>query len=129
MLTTVTSSLFSERPEGATPVDVIALRADLVDHYPTADRFGALDANGRGLVLGVDGSASFLAPVGSPTSRIETTISGFEGNTMCLAEVGGWSGLCMALFQTPDGGYFCEGTYGDGRALDYECTLQPFIDR
>lgn len=127
-LSSMTGSLFSERPSGSEPVDVLALRAELVEQYPTADTFAALDANGRGLVLGLDGSASFLSPVGSPRSRIETTISGFEGNTMCLAEAGGWPGVCVALFETPEGGYFCEGTYGDGRALDYPCTLRPFVD-
>ncbi len=127
-LNTLTASMFSDRPEGATPVDVIALRAALVEHYPTAETFAALDADGRGLVLGVDGSASFLSPVGSARSRVESTISGFEGNTMCLAEAGAWPGVCVALFQTPDGAYFCEGTYGDGRALDYVCTIRPYVD-
>ncbi|MEJ6399491.1 hypothetical protein [Yoonia sp. 208BN28-4] len=127
-LSGMTRSVFSERPAGAEPVDVLALRAALVEQYPTADTFAALDPNGRGLVLGLDGSASFLAPVGSVQPRVETTIAGFEDNTMCLAEAGGWSGVCVDLFQTPDGSYFCEGTYGDGRALDFPCILRPYLD-
>jgi hypothetical protein len=121
----VTTEVISDRPEGLTPVDVIAVQADLTSRFPTADAFNALAPSGEGVVFALDGTATYVNPAFG--TRIESTISGFESNTMCVAEAGGWSGICIALFQTQSGGHYCEGTFGDGGALNYPCTLQPVI--
>lgn len=112
-----------ERPEGLTPVDVIGVQADLTAQFPDARAFAALAPSGEGVVFALDGTATYVNPAFG--TQIESTISGFSENTMCVAEAGGWSGICVSLFQTQSGGYYCEGTFGDGGALNYPCTLMP----
>ncbi|MBB5722542.1 hypothetical protein FHS72_002168 [Loktanella ponticola] len=113
------------RPDGALPVDVITAQSDLKARHPTVDAFSALAPSGEGVIFALDGTATYVNPTFG--TRIESTISGFDGNTMCVAEAGDWSGICISLFQTPSGGNYCEGTFGDGGALNFPCTLQPVI--
>jgi hypothetical protein len=121
----VATETLSDRPEGLTPVDVIGVQADLTEQFPTAQAFSALAPSGEGVVFALDGTATYVNPAFG--TQVESTISGFDENTMCVAEAGGWSGICISLFQTQSGGYYCEGTFGDGSALNYPCTLQPVI--
>jgi hypothetical protein len=122
----VASDTTPERPDGLIPVDVIAAQTDLTKRFPTADAFSALAPSGEGVIFALDGTATYVNPAFG--SRIESTISGFDGNTMCVAEAGGWSGICISLFQMPSGGNYCEGTFGDGGGLNFPCTLQPDIE-
>ena len=114
-----------ERPTGLTPVDVIEVQAELTAQFPQANAFAALAPSGEGVIFALDGTATYVNPAFG--TQIESTISGFDENTMCVAEAGGWSGICVSLFQTQSGGYYCEGTFGDGGALNYPCTLRPSI--
>lgn len=116
----------SDRPEGLTPVDVIGVQADLTAQFPNARAFNALAPSGEGVIFALDGTATYVNPAFG--TKIESTISGFNENTMCVAEAGGWSGICISLYQTQTGNFYCEGTFGDGGALNYPCTLQPAID-
>lgn len=112
-----------DRPEGVTPVDVIGVQSELTAQFPDARAFAALAPSGEGVIFALDGTATYVNPAFG--TRIESTISGFDENTMCVAEAGSWSGICVSLFQTQSGGYYCEGTFGDGGALNYPCTLRP----
>ena len=116
----------SNRPEGLTPVDVIGVQADLTAQFPDARAFNALAPSGEGVIFALDGTATYVNPTFG--TKIESTISGFNENTMCVAEAGEWSGICVSLFQTESGNFYCEGTFGDGGALNYPCTLRPVID-
>lgn len=120
-----TTSEETPRPDGLTPVDLIKVQAEQTALYPQASAFAALASSGEGVIFAVDGTATYLNPTFG--TRIESTISGFSDNTMCVAAAGNWSGICISLFQTQTGGYFCEGTFGDGGALNYPCTLQPVL--
>lgn len=115
----------TNRPEGLTPVDVIDVETNLTAQFPDANAFSALAPSGEGVIFALDGTATYVNPAFG--TQLESTISGFDDNTMCVAEAGSWSGLCISLFQTQSGGYFCEGTFGDGSALNYPCTLRPAI--
>ena len=115
----------THRPEGLTPVDVIDVETNLTAQFPDANAFSALAPSGEGVIFALDGTATYVNPAFG--TQLESTISGFDDNTMCVAEAGSWSGLCISLFQTQSGGYFCEGTFGDGSALNYPCTLRPAI--
>ncbi|MDE0851376.1 hypothetical protein [Yoonia sp.] len=115
----------TNRPEGLTPVDVIDVQTDLTAQFPDANAFSALAPSGEGVIFALDGTATYVNPAFG--TQLESTISGFDENTMCVAEAGSWSGLCISLFQTQSGGYYCEGTFGDGSALNYPCTLRPAI--
>ena len=119
----VATETTSPRPEGATPVDVIGVQSDLTAQFPQANAFAALAPSGEGVIFALDGTATYVNPAFG--TAIESTISGFDENTMCVAEAGGWSGICISLFETQAGNYYCEGTFGDGGALNYPCTLQP----
>ena len=123
----VASETTDESPAGLTPVDVIAVQSDLTSQFPNANEFAALAPSGEGLIFALDGTATYVNPAFG--TKIESTISGFSANTMCVAEAGGWSGICMSLFQTQAGNFYCKGTFGDGGALNYPCTLQPVIDQ
>lgn len=121
----VASDATTDRPEGLSPVNVIATQADLTARFPTANVFSALAPSGEGVIFALDGTATYVNPAFN--TRIESTISGFDGNTMCVAEAGDWSGICISLFQTQAGNNYCEGTFGDGGALNFPCTLQPAL--
>ncbi|MFT4699999.1 MAG: hypothetical protein ACI9ND_000219 [Yoonia sp.] len=115
----------TNRPEGLTPVDVIDVQTDLTAQFLDANAFSAFAPSGEGVIFALDGTATYVNPAFG--TQLESTISGFDENTMCVAEAGSWSGLCISLFQTQSGGYYCEGTFGDGSALNYPCTLRPAI--
>lgn len=119
------SEVVTNRPEGLTPIDVIDVQTDLTAQFPDANAFKALAPSGEGVIFALDGTATYVNPAFG--TQLESTISGFDENTMCVAEAGSWSGLCISLFQTQSGGYYCEGTFGDGNALNYPCTLRPAI--
>jgi len=125
LLGCVASDNAAPRPDGAEPVDVLSAQSNLKSRYPTANAFSALAPSGEGVIFALDGTATYVNPTFG--TRIESTISGFDGNTMCVAEAGNWSGICISLFQTPSGTNYCEGTFGDGGALNFPCTLQPVI--
>jgi hypothetical protein len=121
----VASEDVTSRPDGLTPVDVIEVQSNLTAQFPDANAFSALAPSGEGVIFALDGTATYVNPAFG--TQLESTISGFDENTMCVAEAGGWSGICISLFQTQSGGYYCEGTFGDGGALNYPCTLRPAI--
>lgn len=121
----VASDTAPDRPTGLTPVDLIGIQSDLTTRFPTADAFSALAPSGEGVIFALDGTATYVNPAFN--TRIESTISGFDANTMCVAEAGDWSGICISLFEAPTGNTYCEGTFGDGSALNFPCTLQPNI--
>lgn len=110
-------------PSDAEPVPIEEVQNRLLAGNPTARAFSARAITGREVIFAIDGTATFI-PAHS-ADPIETTVSGFEDNTICLAKAGDWPGLCIDVYQTENGQYFCDGTFGDGWASRYFCALIP----
>lgn len=105
------------------PASIQAAIRSLITAYPDAKAFSALDYNGRGVTFATDGTATFVDPL--LNRKVETTTSGFKGNTICIAQAGDFPGLCIDLYRTDDGSYFCDETSGDGQRAQYDCTIMP----
>lgn len=110
-------------PASLSPVDIAMLQDDLIAANPGARAFSALDDSGFGVIVATDGTGAFVDPASA--TRVETTVSGFFGNTICLAEVGDWPGLCVDLFEDQSGGNVCDGTFGNGDLRSFACRLDP----
>jgi hypothetical protein len=106
-----------------TPVDIATVQRTLLAASPDAAAFSAFSPAGKGVVFALDGTATYVDP--AIGQRVETTVSGFTDNTMCVAEAGDWPGLCIDLYQDSTGAYICEGTFGDGTLFTYPCALTP----
>ena len=116
----------SPGPEARTPVDVAALEEQLVSATPGATAFSAKAEDGFGVTVATDGTGSFADP--ATGTMIETTVSSFFDNTICMAEVGDWPGLCIDLFEDQTGAYLCEGTFGNGDLRNFACRIEPVGD-
>lgn len=110
-------------PANLTSVDIQSAIDSLAQAYPDALAFAALNYEGRGVIFATDGTATFVSP--RFNQRVETTVSGFDGNTICIAEAGNFAGLCIDLYETEAGTYYCDETQGDGKAAHYDCTIMP----
>lgn len=124
LLAGCTAMTNAPRPEGLIPIDILVAQTEVLGPNPQTDAVAVLDANGRGLILGLDGTATYLDP-SALISRVETTVSGFTDNTMCLAEAGTWGGICVDLYKQTDGQYYCDGNLGDGGVWANTCTIKP----
>jgi len=122
-LTAMIASCAPTLPEGATPVDLLSARGELMAETPGTVAFEVVSSRSD-FLIGENGNAVYFAKTSSSGLATETQISSFTADEICLAPNGGWSGICISIFESPSGGLVCVGQFGNGRRWTSDCTVQ-----
>jgi hypothetical protein len=105
------------------PLDAAAAQREVQARFPDASAFALHDANGNGFRFAPDGSAEFAAFGARTDLRAQTRVTSVTGNTICLAEAGGWGGACLDLYGTLDGPIQVDVTFSNGARRSYQSAL------
>jgi|GEM_PF-2170857 len=114
-------------PVGAAPINVEQASQQFFRDNPGAKAAALLNAKGKGFEFYENGGAVFVSFRAISNLRIGTEVASMQDSEICLKEQDGWSGACMDIYALPDGGYFLEGTYGNGYTFAEAVTLAPIF--
>lgn len=100
---------------GLVPVDVIAMRDAYLSGKPAGSGMRLVSGGGRGYVLYANGQVDGVAR-GTSREIVSTSVmTSAEGNKVCVAPSGSWSGGCFEIWKRANGDLQIDNTYGNGR--------------
>ena len=117
----------AEKPglqSGATPVDLAAASAAFYRENPGMVA-ALLNDREKGFEIYEDGKAFFVPWNAISDLRVRTGVSSMQGSEICFREQGGWGGICLNVYQNPDGTFFVEDAAGKLPAFSQTLRLRP----
>ncbi len=110
--------------ETLTPVDVPNLRARIIASEPTGPV--ELRIRNKGRILFTQGQdVTVFTKAGGGGPKVHSAMTELSGNRFCISEARNWSGICVEMFRSADGGYICRGQYGNGASFgERDCWIK-----
>ena len=112
-------------PAESVPVNWAEYRAAFHAANPDAERLSLLRRRNVGFRVYRDGRFEF-PHYGIRHRTTSSTVSNVDGNRLCAARNGTWSGVCLDLYRMKDGRLFLKYEFGNGRGDSF--VIMPSAD-